>query len=405
MYIPIVPRLRRSATLRPDVQIGTDVDLGSGRHTPVFGRDGQDVYADCFDTNHGARWKKGADAGDALVINKKVFDYQLSDYVEIGRSNGDEPNQLQYKGQLSARGVSPVQLEPFYDLANYGPAAFAGMRPTRPRFSGMEALQGLQSLSVPLHEKVKEFKHNVHSLKGIGNNYLALQFDYGNLISDVIGFVKETHDIGKQIKQLIRDNGQLVKRRIELAADSNTTTSSEHNYSAFNQTFVSQAYVDVPLIEETLLYEKRIWASASFRYHLPDLPQFPLVADLGATLYGIKANFSNIWKVIPWSWLVDWYANVGPVLSNMQDTLDFRLVAERFYLMGEQKLTQTRKASGTFVQLNTKNPISVAASAVTTYHVKQRLPGNPFGLGSNPEPLDNFQLAIMGSLGLSKLPG
>jgi len=356
--------------------------------------------------NPGWRRKVGDYGNGYFSLEKDEVHKYPSETVKIGRCIGGEPNLIGFDGCLHARGsFAPHTLPPIDDTELFGPAAFSGMRPTRPTFSGLEAIQGLPELVTGLEKKAAEFAHNFKSIKGWGKDYLSLQFEYGNLLSDIKGAINSSFNLNKQIRQLIRDNGKSVRRGITLTHDvAQPVSKIEQDYGAFEEIFVTQAYVHPPVMVTRIEETHKVWASCRMRYHLPDLPPVPLAINLGSQLTGFKPSFANLYKIVPWSWLVDWFTTVGPVLNNLQDSLDYRLATDYFYVMQERTYTETFNAWCTFYQYGTKDHISVSATTKRIQSLKNRVVGNPFGLSKNPEQLDDFQLSIMGSLGLSKLP-
>jgi hypothetical protein len=121
-----------------------------------------------------------------------------------------------------------------------------------------------------------------------------------------------------------------------------------------------------------------------------------------ARIYGLYPSPSVIYNAIPWSWLIDWFSNAGDCIENAEAGVANRLAADYFYVMNEYIITRVR---GLTVQLFDRNQQVYQAhgTATATSSFKIRGAGDPFGWGTNPNGLNESQLAILGALGLSRL--
>jgi hypothetical protein len=91
------------------------------------------------------------------------------------------------------------------------------------------------------------------------------------------------------------------------------------------------------------------------------------------------------------------------MVENLESGVAERVVADYWYLMRRKEWTITNNVTGWFVDKNL-NEIQVHASSSSSAFVKARVKGDPFGFGTSNNSLDPGQIAILGALGLSRLP-
>lgn len=120
-------------------------------------------------------------------------------------------------------------------------------------------------------------------------------------------------------------------------------------------------------------------------------------------LYGLRPSPSVVYNAVPWSWLVDWFTNLGHVIENVEPGVADRLAADYFYVMRKRSRVKTREASGTFYRSPDGSPVSIHVSQVAASVSKTRISGSPFGFDVKQEDLNGTQLAILGALGLSRI--
>jgi hypothetical protein len=106
-----------------------------------------------------------------------------------------------------------------------------------------------------------------------------------------------------------------------------------------------------------------------------------------------------VWSVTPWSWLIDWFTDLGSFMTNITELNGDDLVLRYGYVMCETRETYTKtvylkpRASSTF-------PTAVSSSWSST--VKQRQRATPYGFGLDTGAFSSRQWSILSSLGLTR---
>lgn len=292
-------------------------------------------------------------------------------------------------GQLDAKGATAIQrCKPTKSVANLGTTLAETLK------EGIPALVG-KSL---LESKTKKLLG-----KGAGE-FLNVSFGWLPLVSDVRKASKAIAHADDILAQYERDAGRVVRRNYYFPLEK-TVTETEVYSNSFPNAFGSYFYLRNGLNGRCVrrrVVERKTWFSGAFTYYLPSdyesrnrLKELRTKADI---LLGTDLTPELIWNIAPWSWLTDWFANTGDVISNLQDFLTGELVLRYGYVM------ETTKVSDTYTHYPVgPSPFKDSATPLTfVTETKVRRPANPFGFGVSWEGLSTFQLAILSALGITR---
>lgn len=163
----------------------------------------------------------------------------------------------------------------------------------------------------------------------------------------------------------------------------------------------TQAYK--PVQKESTSTEKYSFSGAyTYLLNVDDtmlgrLERFEQISNL---LLGTRLTPSVLWELAPWSWLTDWFWNVGDIISNASSLSDDGLVLRYGYLMRHTlAFNRYTISSGVTLQGGLKTgPIT----ATFTRETKERVKATPYGFGLDPASFSAGRWAILGALGLTK---
>lgn len=120
---------------------------------------------------------------------------------------------------------------------------------------------------------------------------------------------------------------------------------------------------------------------------------------------GLKLDLQTFWDLLPFSWMFDWFVDIGGLLGYQQDVADYKLVAKRAgYVMELTGHGQVglREAGANSSSTRYKRNVSDGFATVV-YKNQTRRSGNPYGM--TPDwSFNSFQWGILASLGLAWLP-
>lgn len=282
-------------------------------------------------------------------------------------------------------------------LLTQGTKAIALCSPTRPKAGLSSALIELKNDGLP-SASLAILKNR--GVKGAGSDYLNVNFGWLPLVSDLKSVAKSVINTEKYLKALREYSGQKLRRRfvfVPVETESIRQTYSPGYYTGPWPLGHREAAVEIKTAKT------EVWFSGAFRYGYPmgdDLISKASAAAIDARyLLGLDLSPSTIWNVLPWSWLADWFVNVGDIMSNMSDSMYNQQVLEFGYVM--RTVTET-----TFHELTVQGPLAnFVCGLSSTYVSKQRRKATPYGFGLSWTGFTPYQLSILTALGISNRRG
>jgi len=270
-----------------------------------------------------------------------------------------------------------------------------------------------------LHEGLPRFIPDLVSranfARSVGSDYLNIEFGWKPLLDDLR---KLAEILTSASYGLYRPLGAYHRKRgldpVETFTRQDLTNSPaqvvggnflrELNLIPSNDIPVGTTLVDVlggHIVERSKLTR---WYEGEFVY-IPKASFDPKnFLDRVDTLMDPKITPSALWELAPWSWLTDWFFQIGGAISAMEAGMSNRVLSTYFYAMEEFQSsvellsTRMRMRSGT-----APDGLPTYYRQKSTLHVKRRIRGNPFGFtGTSSSPLSVEQSAILGALGLTK---
>jgi hypothetical protein len=362
------------------------------------------------------------DTGHPFYTFKKETSWSHP-YINISGRNG-----TRYRGCLvpsrTAFGLANGYMEPANNsLTTLGTVAINATRPNNSIASVAQTLaelkrEGLPNLSPQLFSDL--LRHKTSIFRSLGGAYLNVQFGWKPLVNDVVKVLTAVTQVPKVLEQLQKDSGQQVRRKFHFE-DTTTTTSDSvfisgvvvttaHNTNDNNRLFKEKVTGDPTNVYnsgwllKTETEKVSSWFSGAYTYYFEtdeDLfGKARMYAQLAEKLLGIRITPEVLWELAPWSWLADWFANFGQLISNVSGFMSDGLVMRYGYMM--QTVVRTRTLTQTGVAFEGGSVMPYSVSYVTTS--KKREKATPFGFGLNPVNFTNRQWAILAALALAKAP-
>jgi len=122
---------------------------------------------------------------------------------------------------------------------------------------------------------------------------------------------------------------------------------------------------------------------------------------LANQLLGSRITPAVLWELAPWSWLVDWIAEIQNAVTTASLLQSDNLVMRYGYLMRTTVLKRTYTVKGIDFW---SYPNNTTYSASINMIKKERVKGTPFGFGVDLSSLSGQQWAILGALSLTRAP-
>ena len=315
---------------------------------------------------------------------------------------------------------------PSIDLANYGPKALNRLDPTR-RIKGLPSVarsiaelirEGVPSLPGKAFRKLKKLE-NIY--KSYGDEYLNATFGWRPLLNDISDLLKLYLRLDAQLSQLRRDNGKGVRRTATLDYDKITSSRQPMPVNSQIVIYPGSGFYNIGFDDDASSFgpreywsetEERVWFAGKGSYVLPTDLATPSGSKIEEYLRLLAAvpTPSDVIDLLPWSWLLSWFATLGEQLQQAlgNGVGDFTL--EYCYLMRKRIVTDYYTVNdvnryGYMTNLGKKIviPNSRNAQCIVRRTTLERVAATPFGFGLSIGDLSTSQWAILTALGLSRL--
>jgi hypothetical protein len=421
----MVDRTRRRVVNDRTAGSHTDRWLSTGAYW--FGTNGVNThFADSrqvtIDETH--EWparKKGRttrDVGGPFTSTKVsvTADWDLSKSFTIGRTGN---NGVLFTGQVLPTFVQQDwdRLDPSKDEALYtywadshgvgyleglGARAISSTIPTNPHADAAVGVAELMREGFPSLIGSQLFKDKLSFFRNLGSEYLNYEFGWKPFISDLLSIASSIDESEKLLSQLARDSGRNVRRRMSFPTDRETTYTRDSLSFRCDAPSSVLSHSGRTLVTET--YHKS-WFSGCYTYHYDpaDLSEASRIATQARILLGIRIDPEVLWNLTPWSWLVDWFVNLGPVLHNLSAFGQDGLVLRYGYLM-HHHTRRTTETHHKVVQPMGGNFLDGTVSAAFRLESKRRIKATPYGFGLTFSSFTLRQWAILASLGITLKP-
>jgi len=305
--------------------------------------------------------------------------------------NGNAAIRVQYNSygpipQSAIAGVSTIVAPSGWSLD-----LVAGTNPSRPVTNIPIWVQNIAQLPGMIKElgKLLSTPKLLLSPKGAASTYLGEQFGWAPLIDDLLKLLDLQKYVIKRTAELDRlASGQGIRRRLSFTDDT-----TEQTISQIGSIFGAGCQFT---FKTSMNVKRRTWGTihwhptAAFVNHRHDLSNnlLALRLVLGITPEGLA---KGIWDVIPWTWLIGWFTNLG-----------------KFTLANSWTVPATH-GSGCFMSeaVATWSPVSISQTGGSgtltmggglTRTRKTRLVSTSVTAGANIPFMDMWRLSILGSL-------
>lgn len=265
-------------------------------------------------------------------------------------------------------------------------------------------------------------------IRALGSDYLSYMFGFSPVVRDIAALVTTLRKSAEIIEQWKRNDGRQVRRRRawehpDVTTPYNKTLSGGLGVSYFIPTSAndrtakgtnySTTKAHTGWIESNTKTTTKYSFSSSFEYQLENLiPDYP--EPLRSLIFGNASNeaivdalllqrltgldptsiqsASTYWNVLPYSWLVDWFVNVGDLMSSVTAFQQQGLKL----LYGYMSVHQTSRFSADY-RFTYDN--SIYAGVVTLEGRRdRRIRATPYGFGTSFSGLNPIQLSLLAAL-------
>ncbi|DAD51494.1 maturation protein [ssRNA phage Gerhypos.4_54] len=304
---------------------------------------------------------------------------------------------------------------PPIDLNVYGTQAIHATLPAQPQVSISSILAQFKS-----HQELPGFiftrmQAQTERFISLGAR-TTLNVEYGirPFLKDVEDLLNVVRTVNKAIKQFQRDghNGRTVRRtwalpEFDTDIISDQTISEEPSLGPYFQGYFGSAVLvsHGNTQSYTRKVHRKIRFSAEYQYTLPDDKSWNGRMDNALRnaeqLLGLGVTLETVWQLTPWTWLSDWFVDIGPILGNASALGRNGLIIRYAYIMCNSLMEEVY-SSGDSTFRGNYNPGTVYANFLTRR--KERRKASPFGFGLTPGDFSPEQWLILAALGITNGP-
>lgn len=357
------------------------------------------------------------------------------------------PGEVEFGGEVemsNSNSLLNVNSTLFPELSGYGSQAWSKTRPKLEQASAFvfaAELRDLPRMMRNLKRRASELNkewlstRSRHSRGGISSNELVMSpktaadyflehsFGWAPFLSDLRKFYAVYHGSAETIKRLTSQNGKPVRRKATLVGlpvvvpDGDgkphikyEPTVEDWRLAVGNGQLVSpfldqHFFTEPPSWELRRVTKLKVSATGMFTFYRPEFDTglneynsswFEIQRQM--TIYGLRISPSNIYRATPWTWLIDWFTNVGEHFSWLTDVAVDSIAAKYLYLNVRKE--RVWKFSQ---RLPFHNPGLKTLEWERKLWTNERAGANsPFGFSLSWDNLTPRQLVILGALGITR---
>jgi hypothetical protein len=323
----------------------------------------------------------------------------------------------------------------FPDITAYGDRAWKSTKPKLERASAFVFVAELRDLPHMLKQTAKRFSDIWNAMGGqtingmmhpkrLADDFLNEQFGWVPFLADLRAFYAAYHGSANYLKHFTATNGKPTRRRVTLVGapyeDVDPVTRRpiirwEPEY-AESQVASGLGSIIEPVLNAnffsvqpswtvTEVIKSKVTATGKFTFYRPEFDTglseynsawFAIQRHL--TMYGLRISPSNVYRATPWTWLIDWFINVGKYFDLLTDILVDSIACQYLYLHESKETIRVFRQIYPFTY-----PGPTDLTWTKTVHSKERAgASSPYGFSLTWDNLTPRQLAILGALGLSR---
>jgi len=245
------------------------------------------------------------------------------------------------------------------------------------------------------------WRSRLKDFRALGGEYLNAKFGWESLVRDITGTFQAISDGERILSQLERDSGKNVRRSYYFTPVRELEVT---NVSTNQGTYPSLSSTLNPANGTRTTYkitEEQVWFKGCYTYYLSPKTRDRVanIARYADHLLGLDLTPEVLWELTPWSWVADYFANVGDVMTNVSYFSQDNLLLRYGYVMKTRKTGHLYTWSGTIPGYGPVTT-SVGGGNIT----KQRVKATPYGFGFDTGGLNPSQWAILVALGIARAP-
>lgn len=390
-------------------QLGTMTNSVGGTsivYTPLAQAYSHDFCADSL--HPGPPYKKGG----PLQLSARDYSHSPSTSVNLKGALG-----RRYNGAFDVSGYSPTRswfvgagepgfTDPIF-MQGLGTKGWNRHKPGKPTVMTGQFVGELHRLPLfpglgTFATVIKDLEKRSLILKAAGSEYLNLTFGWDPFLRDVRDLYRTSRKLNKLLKDLEKDNNKWVSRGGTVQTDSYSSSYTTQGTYLYPAVWAEMYYSIYGTQTVEYNFTEAAWFQARFKYYIHNVGTWSWKKRTASKLFQENLSPSLVYELMPWSWLFDWFSNLGDVISNMSENAAENLVAESAWIMRHRQWTHKTTQEMKFQSNGGPPAIAVGASVSASSETKERMAASPYGFGLIPTDLSDRQRLILAALGVSR---
>lgn len=303
----------------------------------------------------------------------------------------------------------PTKEETTQALLGAGATAISRTLPTRSHMSLGVTLGELRKDGLPKLMSLQNLKDFGNApIKTGADAYLNANFAWAPLIRDVESLLRLVSQSTKILRDYERGSKVHTRRGYQFD-DVKQTINARRATSVAAYPNSSNLYSNVGIGKLVVsgFYTQSTWFRGAYEYTLPggntfwaNVTRWEQEAN---KLLGLRITPELLWNVVSWTWLLDWFLNVGDVITNISYLGRDGLVLRYGYIMRSIQVEVDAWLDG--ARPRSESGIQLPITCHISMQQKTRVKATPYGFGLNPDSFTAKQWSILGALGATRAPG
>jgi hypothetical protein len=227
---------------------------------------------------------------------------------------------VNYVGTLKSHGIaSHLTLPSSPSNASLATLTLSRTNPSRADISIPNFLHELKDLPA-MYRDIMAIKLRLRNIrywsspeKMAANYYLAGVMGWKPLISDLRKMMQFQSRVDKRVKELRRlYSGKGMTRKLRRNLDNATAADQTANLQVESSTGITLR------CSKSVITKRTTWTSVRWRPTVvpKDLSDVRLRKIAYGLVFGINFQPKYVWDALPWSWMVDWFTNIGDYVNS-----------------------------------------------------------------------------------------
>jgi hypothetical protein len=358
----------RSRTRTLSVGVGNAVNGTSSWSGEVF------AHSTCDDVTDGP---------DGPLLIEHEFEYSNL-FLSYQSPDGKLRLKNWFPAAAQSRAMSSVTIPGIPTIGALNAQIIAKTNPSRPMIR-------LPVSFLELREIPSLFRdYGANLIKRSSGQHLAREFGWQPLIKDLWVLANLTEAVDNRLELFKKLQDGPMCRKVRLASNAGTNSAGSSFAANSSPTWLFANYRIELAVRKQQIWGYAKWAPTSAFKDIRTYDNTELRKRARSAILGLNISPAAAWNAIPWTWLIDWFANFGDILASYESVVPVHWTAA----------AECRKTSYQEVWRMTGNNWGMPPDHVFTRGswIKRRTPFSILTPGASLPLLTEGQVKILSSL-------